>query len=418
MRERTGQRRSGTDARRRTGGPADHELLQRAAFGGVGAVLTLALAAGGVGAFGDQSALAATTAAMARPDSGPAAGLADQIVPVAPLSKPHSADVLIRVPDGATARQAAAIGALHGVDAVEPVDYATAVVAGHRATLLGVDPSTFRMFTPKPTAKSDPLWSNVSAGDLAVSFDMGKETRLPLGKPVNVRPDSAGFPARLRVGAMATMLPGVDAVVSDGTAKALGIPHGNALLLSAPKAHPARLAKALRKALPKGSTVRFLRSRQPVTTTRPGKTTHTPTPTPTTPGSPSDAHGFLSSQRIAIAIRAAYTKLGRPYVWGAEGPNSFDCSGLVQWAFAKAGVAMPRVTDQQFLTGKHLPYSQARPGDLLFWRNDPTAPNYVSHVAIYLGHGKMIVAPHTGDVVKIEKVYLSNFAGAVRIQVR
>lgn len=423
MRQRTGQRRTGTGAWGHAGGPGGHVQLQRAAAGGVGAVLTLALAAGGIGAFGDQSALAATTTAMSRPDTGStggstggsAAGLADRIVPVAPLSKPHSADVLIRVPDGATARQAARIGALHGVDAVEPVDYATTTIAGHQATLLGVDPSTFRMFTPKPTAGSDPLWSNVASGDLAVSFDMGKETRLPLGRPVDVRPASAGFPARLRVGAMATMLPGVDAVVSNGTARALGIPRDNALLLSAPKADTAKLAKALRKAFPDDATVRFLRSRQPVRTTHPGRATPTPTPSQS---APADANGHLSPQRIAIAIRAAYGKLGRPYVWGAEGPDSFDCSGLVQWAFAKAGVSMPRVTDQQFLTGRHLPYSQARAGDLLFWRNDPTAPDYVSHVAIYLGHGKMIVAPHTGDVVKIQKVYLNNFAGAVRIQVR
>lgn len=386
------------------------ELLAKTASGGVGAVLTVALAMGGFTAFsldGDP-ALAAANAAAARPDSGPA--LADQIVPVKPLSTVHSADVLVRVPNGATAQQAAAISALDGVDAIEPVDYAGATVAGHKAVLLGVNPSTFRMFTPKPTAKSDPLWSNVSAGDLAVSFDMGQETRMPLGQPVDVR---SALPARLRVGAFATMLPGVDAVVSDTTARAMGIPHGNALLISANKANPVKLAKGLKKALPKGATVQFLRSRQPVTTTRPGQSMPMPTPS-----SPTDANGFLSSDRIATAIKAAYTKLGRPYVWGAEGPNYFDCSGLVQWAFAKAGVAMPRVTDQQFLTGKHLPYSQAQPGDLLFWRNDPTAPNYVSHVAIYLGKGKMIVAPHTGTVVQIENVYLQNFAGAVRIQVR
>lgn len=393
--------------------PETRELLAKAASGGVGAVLTLALAMGGFTAFSldDHAALAAANAAAARPDSS-GAGLAQQIVPVKPLSTVHSADVLVRVPNGVTADQAAAISALKGVDAVEPVDYATATVAGHHATLLGVNPSTFRMYTPRPTAKSDPLWSNVGAGDLAVSFDMGQETRMPLGKPVDVR---SALPARLRVGAFATMLPGIDAVVSDTTAHAMGIPHGNALLISANKANPVKLAKGLKKALPKGAGFQFLRSRQPVTTTRPGRTTPMPMPTPS---SPTNANGFLSDARIATAIKAAYTKLGRPYVWGAEGPNYFDCSGLVQWAFAKAGVAMPRVTDQQFLTGEHVPYSQARPGDLLFWRNDPTAPNYVSHVAIYLGHGKMIVAPHTGDVVKIENVYLQNFAGAVRIQVR
>ncbi|HEY3682499.1 MAG TPA: C40 family peptidase [Streptosporangiaceae bacterium] len=400
------------------------DLASKAATGGIGAVLTLALTMGGFAAFSlddhpANAAVAATNAGFsgvpARPDSSPGVGIANQIVPVAPLAKLHTADVLVRVPNGVTPKQTAAITAMKGVDSVEQVDYARTTIAGHQATVLGVNPSTFRTYTPKPTAGSDALWSNVSAGDMAVSFDMGQETRLPLGQAVDVR---SSFPARLRVGAFATMLSGVDAVVSNATAQGLGIPRGNALLLSAGKADPVKLDAALRKALPKGSAVEFLRSRQPVSTTRPGQTApDQPTPTPT-PSSPTDSHGFLSQDRIAIAIKAGYTKLGRPYVWGAEGPNAFDCSGLVQWAFGKAGVAMPRVTDQQFLTGKHLPYSQARQGDLLFWRNDPTAPNYVSHVAIYLGQGKMLVAPHTGDVVKIEDVYLSNFAGAVRIQVR
>lgn len=402
---------------------ARRDWVPKAVTGGIGAVLTLALTMGGFAAFSldDHAALAATTAfrgVPSRPDSNPAVGLANQIVPVAPLAKLHTADVLVRVPNGVTPQQTAKITAMKDVDAAELVDYARTNIAGHKATLLGVNPSTFRTYTPKPTAGSDPLWSNVSAGDMAVSFDMGQETRLPLGQAVDVR---ASFPARLRVGAFATMLSGVDAVVSDATARGLGIPHGNALLVSAAKADPTKLNATLRKALPKNATVEFLRGRQPVATTSPDQkntATPTPTPTPPMPSSPTDSHGFLSQARIAIAIKAGYTKLGRPYVWGAEGPNAFDCSGLVQWAFAQAGVSMPRVTDQQFLTGKHLSYAQARQGDLLFWRNDPTAPNYVSHVAIYLGQGKMLVAPHTGDVVKIENVYLNNFAGAVRIQVR
>ncbi len=76
---------------------------------------------------------------------------------------------------------------------------------------------------------------------------------------------------------------------------------------------------------------------------------------------------------------------------------------------------MPRVTHQQWVTGPQVPLAQAQPGDLLFWRNDPTNPGYISHVAIYWGNGKMLHAPRTGDVVKIAPVSTRNLAGVVRV---
>jgi peptidoglycan DL-endopeptidase CwlO len=115
-------------------------------------------------------------------------------------------------------------------------------------------------------------------------------------------------------------------------------------------------------------------------------------------------------------LNAALSRRGMPYVWGAEGPTSFDCSGLVQWSFARAGIAMPRVAADQARAGPAIPFSQARPGDLLFWRTDPTAPNYISHVAIYLGNGMMIQAPQPGQFVEVVPVSLgSGFAGVVRV---
>jgi cell wall-associated NlpC family hydrolase len=105
-----------------------------------------------------------------------------------------------------------------------------------------------------------------------------------------------------------------------------------------------------------------------------------------------------------------------PYVWGAAGPTSFDCSGLVQWSLARAGVAMPRVAADQARTGPAVPVSRLQPGDLLFYHTDPTAPNYISHVAIYLGKGMMIQAPQPGMDVQIVPVALgSEFAGAVAV---
>ena len=97
-----------------------------------------------------------------------------------------------------------------------------------------------------------------------------------------------------------------------------------------------------------------------------------------------------------------------PYVWGAAGPTSFDCSGLVQWSFAQAGVVMPRVAADQARTGPSVPMSQLQPGDLLFYHIDPTAPGYISHVAIYLGEGLMIQAPQPGKNVEVVPVDLGS----------
>jgi len=128
-----------------------------------------------------------------------------------------------------------------------------------------------------------------------------------------------------------------------------------------------------------------------------------------------DAGEFMTRLQINTILKAAASRIGVPYVWGATGPNSFDCSGLVQWSFAHAGIRMPRVSQQQFFTGPHVPYNAARPGDLLFWHYDPTDPNNVDHVAIYAGNGMMIVAPHTGDFVKYVAVPLNKLAGVVRV---
>jgi cell wall-associated NlpC family hydrolase len=115
----------------------------------------------------------------------------------------------------------------------------------------------------------------------------------------------------------------------------------------------------------------------------------------------------------ATAIAAARTKLGDPYVWGGAGPDVFDCSGLTQWAYAQAGVSLPRVAADQYSAGPHVPLSALQPGDLLFWATDVADPATIHHVAIYLGGGMMVEAPHTGSVVHIVPVYLDGYIGAV-----
>ncbi|OBI14554.1 hypothetical protein A5714_01380 [Mycobacterium sp. E2462] len=100
--------------------------------------------------------------------------------------------------------------------------------------------------------------------------------------------------------------------------------------------------------------------------------------------------------RAAVAVRAALSRLGRPYVWGATGPEQFDCSGLVQWSYAQAGVRLDRTTYQQIHDGIPVPRGQVRPGDLVF--------PHTGHVQLALGNGLVIEAPHPGASVRISRL--------------
>lgn len=104
------------------------------------------------------------------------------------------------------------------------------------------------------------------------------------------------------------------------------------------------------------------------------------------------------------AIAFALGEVGKPYVWGATGPNTYDCSGLVMRAFQAAGINLPRVSRQQFHAGGHLPVRQAQPGDLLFLARDPSDPSTIHHVTMYLGNDQMVEAPYTGERVRVRPV--------------
>jgi cell wall-associated NlpC family hydrolase len=113
--------------------------------------------------------------------------------------------------------------------------------------------------------------------------------------------------------------------------------------------------------------------------------------------------------KAAAAARWALTQQLKPYVWGAEGPNGFDCSGLVMWAYQKVGISLPHYTGNQWTAGTHISREELRPGDLVFFYND------LHHVGIYVGGGMMVHAPRTGDVIHIAAIGNRPFAGGVRI---
>ena len=127
-------------------------------------------------------------------------------------------------------------------------------------------------------------------------------------------------------------------------------------------------------------------------------------------GNSASAPALPSGGGVGVAaLKAAATQAGKPYVWGASGPGSYDCSGLTSWAFKQAGVTLPRSSSAQAGIGKSVSFDQLQPGDLVFYYSP------VSHVGIYAGNGTYINAPQSGDVVKFQKVSTSAFSGARRL---
>jgi cell wall-associated NlpC family hydrolase len=327
-------------------------------------------------------------------------------VPVAPLRGLRQADLLVVAPFSLSRQVLAAVSRQPAVASADPVEAAKIQINGTYTAVLGVNPSTFRGYAAQAMAASDSLWRGVANGGVALSYTMGTLDRLSLGGQVAALGRTQ---ERLPVVAFGTVgIGGVDAVVSDTTAKSLGMPAANAIVISAPSASMASLVQLIKKVLPSGAAV------EPLVTQVSRPSSAGIAPSGAAAGGPA-----MTTAQLTTALRAAESRQGRPYVWGAAGPASFDCSGLVQWSFAQAGVSMPRVAADQARTGLAVPVSQLEPGDLLFYHTDPTDPGYISHVAIYLGNGWMIQAPQPGlNVQVVPASFGSQFAGAIRVNPR
>ena len=137
--------------------------------------------------------------------------------------------------------------------------------------------------------------------------------------------------------------------------------------------------------------------------------------------------GAGSSSAVMAAIEAAVRAVGTQYAWGGgtltgPGPGfgidagvvGYDCSGLTRYAYARADVGIARNSRAQYATLPKVDRADLRPGDLVFWATDVTEPSTIHHVALYLGSGRIVEAPHSGATVGVRSMYWSGYIGAVR----
>jgi cell wall-associated NlpC family hydrolase len=120
------------------------------------------------------------------------------------------------------------------------------------------------------------------------------------------------------------------------------------------------------------------------------------------------------SAAAARAVAFARSQLGKPYIWGASGPSSYDCSGLVMAAYRRAGVWLPRVSRAQWHAGPRVGLGSLAPGDLVFFAYNTGDPGSIHHVGIYVGGGAMVEAPYSGARVRIASIGRGDYIGAVR----
>ncbi|WP_073375718.1 C40 family peptidase [Nocardiopsis flavescens] len=312
---------------------------------------------------------------------------------VAPFREARSIEYFVVAQETLPAEAVDAVRGIGGVEHVLTVDAARVLVEEQATSVLGVDPSAFRNHAPEPSAESDDIWQGVAEGRIALSKDVGTERGLEVGGDVTVTGGRGDVP--LEVWTHATSgIAGIDALVSRETAAELGMPEGNALVVSAPGTDLWELYDDLGEVLGEDVSVQLVAD---------------------APEAPGDGDAVPPTV-IERVIAHAESQLGVPYVWGGTTPGvGFDCSGLLQWAFREAGVDIPRVTHDQWNAGERVGFEDMERGDLIFWRSDPTAPDYISHVALYLGDGMMLEAPRTGLDVRVTPVRTAGYAGTVRV---
>ena len=232
----------------------------------------------------------------------PAAG---SLPTVAGMSRDVAPDAVVMLGSPLTPAQLVALSKLRGVSRIETVDTGTVALAGSPVVAFGIDPATFRNFTPPASASSDQLWRYVAAGSLVSSYEMAGDRSLKLGSTEVITPAASAPDSSVRgwLGAFASIgLPGVDLLVDHRYSPQLGLTPDSGLVVSAPALDGATLQSELSAALP-GGAVELLHPDQ-LPTNLPGNTL-----------------GSVTRQKI---LSAALSRVGLPYVWGAAGPRSFE----------------------------------------------------------------------------------------------
>ena len=135
----------------------------------------------------------------------------------------------------------------------------------------------------------------------------------------------------------------------------------------------------------------------------------TPTTSPSSAPAPAPDPTRPPAAGAQAAIDEAKKQIGKPYEWGADGPDSFDCSGLTQWAWKAGGKYLPHSSQAQFSSTSRVPLAQIQPGDLVFYGNP------IHHVGLYIGDGRMIEASQTGTPVRYASIYRSDMVGVGRV---
>ncbi|MCU1693438.1 MAG: Lytic transglycosylase catalytic [Frankiales bacterium] len=215
-----------------------------------------------------SASASASASASPAPSASPsrAAAVSPSASPVRPLGALQVPDLLVEVPGGLSAAQLKALDDVKGVTALTALDVGTvALPSGRTGRVAGVDPSTFRAFTPSETASSDPLWQSVARGELASSYDLQRRAGLELGKDLQV---TGSAPVQGRLGAVAAFaVPHVDLVVRRDVAQRLGVQRSTAVLLAAPSRTVGRLRAAVLAVTGKADVTVLRPERVPAVTT-------------------------------------------------------------------------------------------------------------------------------------------------------
>jgi cell wall-associated NlpC family hydrolase len=179
----------------------------------------------------------------------------------------------------------------------------------------------------------------------------------------------------------------------------------NAAIERAERREAAREAAARRAAAREAAAQRAARreARQDAVQAQPDpQPASSSNPAPSSPSPPAPSGG------AAAAVQAALSQVGKPYQWGAAGPNAYDCSGLTMWAWAHGGVSLPHSSSMQYGATARVSRSNLQPGDLMFFGSP------IHHVAMYVGGGRMVEAPYSGLSVRVTSAFRSDYVGAGR----